>query len=351
MLLVDQRPVADGLELAERGRQAGRDDPLDQLVVSPAVGDQILDRDHLQAVALDVGDQVGHTRHRPVVVHHLADHASRVQPGEPREIDAGLGVAGPLEHAARLGLQGVDMPGLAEVRRSRSRVDRDLDRVGPVVGRDPGRDTLAGLDRDRERCLEGRLVLRGHQVQAELVAPVGGQRQADPAARLLGHEVDRRRCRELGGHHEVPLVLPVLVVADDDHPALADLLDRLVDRRERARRLGAHAATSLSTSIRLMRRPASRHRSDSYGDQPPRRRSDSCGDQPLDVDPTHAATSFSTCLASTSTSTLIRLPTRAAPNVVRLRVSGIRATLSEWSSTAATVRLTPSSATDPFSTT
>ena len=62
----------------------------------------------------------------------------------------------------------------------------------------------------------------------------GGQRQADQPARLLGHEVDRLRRRELRRHHQVALVLAVFAVADDDHAAAADLLDRLLDRRERA---------------------------------------------------------------------------------------------------------------------
>ena len=46
-------------------------------------------------------------------------------------------------------------------------VDRDLDRVGAVVGGDPGADPAGGLDRDREGGLQRRLVLRRHQVEAE----------------------------------------------------------------------------------------------------------------------------------------------------------------------------------------
>ena len=132
-----------------------------------------------------------------------------------------------------LAFSGLTWPGWTRSSGLVSRVDRDLDRVRAVVRRDAGRDAVARLDRDRERRLQGRLVLRRHQLEAELVAALGRQRQADPAARLLGHEVDRLGRDELRGHHEVALVLAVLVVADDDHPALADLLDRLLDRRER----------------------------------------------------------------------------------------------------------------------
>ena len=45
-------------------------------------------------------DQVRQPRHRAVLVHDLAEHAGREEPGEPREVDGGLGVTGALEHAA-----------------------------------------------------------------------------------------------------------------------------------------------------------------------------------------------------------------------------------------------------------
>ena len=123
------------------------------------------------------------------------------------------------QHAAGLGLQREHVPGLHEVARRALGVDGHLDRVRAVGGRDARRDALAGLDRDRERRLEGRLVLGRHQVEAQLVAALGRERQADQPAPLLGHEVDRVGRRELGGHGEVALVLAVLVVADDDHAA------------------------------------------------------------------------------------------------------------------------------------
>jgi hypothetical protein len=63
----------------------------------------------------------------------------------------------------------------------------------------PGGDALARLDRDGERGLERRLVVLGHLAQAELVAALLGERQADQPARVGGHEVDRLGRRELRG--------------------------------------------------------------------------------------------------------------------------------------------------------
>ena len=51
---------------------------------------------------------------------------------------------------------------------------------------------------------------------------------------MRGHEVDRLGRRELRRDREIALVLAVGVVDDDDELALADVLDRLLDRRERA---------------------------------------------------------------------------------------------------------------------
>ena len=73
------------------------------MVVAAAVGDQVGDGGDLQAVELGEGDQVRQPRHGAVVVHDLADHAGRIQPGEPRDIDRRLGMAGAHQHAAVAG--------------------------------------------------------------------------------------------------------------------------------------------------------------------------------------------------------------------------------------------------------
>src|SRR6185295_15270938 len=200
-----------------------------------------------------------------------------------------------------LRLQREDVAGLDEIVWPRAGVDRHLHGAGAVVRRDAGGDPLARLDRDGEGGLEGRLVLGGHEVEAELVAALAGERQADQAAAVGGHEVDRVGRDELGGHREVALVLAVLGIADHDHPPLADGLDRLLDGAERRIR--------------------------------------------------HRIVSFSTYFASTSTSRFTVRPGAAAPSVVRSSVSGMRETSNARSSTPETVRDTPSTAIEPFSTT
>ena len=240
-LALDERDVVlagedlaerDGGELAVGGRQADGGHALDELLRAAPVLDQVLDRDQLDPVALAVRDQVGHARHRPVLVHDLADDAGRVEAREPREVDRGLGLARALEDAAGARAQREDVARLDEVVRALARVDRDLDRARAVGGRDPGRHAFARLDRDRERGLERRLVVVRHRLEAELVAALLGEAEADEPARVRGHEVDRLGRGELGGDREVALVLAVRGVDDDHELALADVLDCLFDRRE-----------------------------------------------------------------------------------------------------------------------
>src|SRR3954454_2717394 len=193
--------------------------------------------------------------------------------------------------------------------------------MGAVVGGDAGADALGGLDRDGERGLQRRLVLRRHQLQTELLATLAGQRQADQAPGFLGHEVDRLRRGELSRHHQVALVLAVRAVADDDHMTAANLLDRLLVRRERSVGLLRHVACCAL-----------------------------CAHPQLPSFPANGDTNRSTYFATTSHSTFSFRPGSASPKFVRSSVSGISETSTQSSPTAATVRLTPSRAIDPRST-
>ena len=124
----------------------------------------------------------GSAGHRAVVAHDLADHAGRVEAGEPREIDGGLGLAGALQHAARPRPERLDVARLDEVVAVLGRVDRYVDRARAVVRRDAGRDALTRLDRVHEGRAERCLVVLGHRAEAELVAALLGEAEADEAA-------------------------------------------------------------------------------------------------------------------------------------------------------------------------
>ena len=192
--------------------------------------------------------EVGHAGHRPVVVHDLADDAGRVEPGEPREVDRRLGLPGALQDAAGARPEREDMAGLDEVvgalASGRSRPGscaRGRAAEIPVV------DALARLDRDGEGGAERRLVALGHRPEAELVAPLAGEAEADQAASVRRHEVDRLGRRELRGDREVALVLAVGGVDDDDELALRGC-PRSPPRSSRRRAVSPRASVSASSA-------------------------------------------------------------------------------------------------------
>ena len=64
---------------------------------------------------------------------------------------------------------------------------------------------------------------------------------------MFGHEIDRFRRDLLGRDDQVALVLAIGVIRHDDHAALGDIADHIVNRVELKRlfRLDDHRATSL----------------------------------------------------------------------------------------------------------
>src|SRR5699024_4474021 len=148
-----------------------------------------------------------------------------------------------------------------------------------------------------------------HQRQLEGVGPGGAHRRAEQPARVAHREADQGGGRGGGGEDQIALVLPVLVIDDDHGGAGGDRRDRVLDGVQAQR---AHRVCPV---------PGSR-----------------------------AAVSFSTYLASTSSSRFTRSPTARRPRVVRARDSGMRPIVTWSPSIAATVRLTPSTAREPLAT-
>jgi hypothetical protein len=120
-----------------------------------------------------------------------------------------------------------DVPGLHDVVGLRVPGHRHPDRPGTVRGGYSRADAGGRLDRDRERGPVRRAVVAHHQREGELPATLLGEREADEAARMRGHEIDRLGRHEVGGEDEIAFVLAVLRVDEDDHPPVADFVDDL----------------------------------------------------------------------------------------------------------------------------
>ena len=231
-LCVEADAIPVRREVTVSGRQRGHRHPLDQHFAALPVADEVLDRDHRQAVLVGELAQLGPTLHGAVVVDDLDQHAGRGQAREPREVDGRLGVPAadqhaPLavaqrEHVSRPG----DLPGLGR------RVGEHARGVGTVGRGDAGADAVTGVDRDGVGGPHLVAVVGGHQRDLEPVEHRGGHRHADHAAAVAdreGHQLGRRLGR---GEDEVALVLAVLVVDDDHGLAGGDVGDGPLDAVE-----------------------------------------------------------------------------------------------------------------------
>ena len=135
--------------------------------------------------------ELGHAGHVGLlVVDDLAEQPGRVEARQPAEVDGGLGVAGPLEHAALARHQRVDVPGAGQVAGSGGRVAERLHGGAAVVGRDAGGGAVAVVDRDEERGALALGVLHDHRRQVELGGPLRGDRRAQVAGGVVEEERD-----------------------------------------------------------------------------------------------------------------------------------------------------------------
>jgi hypothetical protein len=103
------------------------------------------------------------------------------------------------------------------------------------------------------KAVSWRVPLVWPSARAELLDPLLGQRQADQAAAVLGHEVDRVGRRHLRGDDEVALILAVLVVDQDEHPAVARLVDDRLGAAFTSEKVMRQA--SFSSALMIFRAP------------------------------------------------------------------------------------------------
>ena len=223
--LVERRHEGIALERADRGLDRELADALDQLLARLPVGDQLVDRNLLELVLLGEGLDLRPAHHRAVVVDELADHADRLEFGEPAEIDRGFGVAGAHQHAAVLGDQRKHMAGAHEVGGARIVVGEIAHGRDAIVGRDAGGGAVLVVDRHREGGAVRRVVLRHHRREAQPVRELARHRRADDAGGVADDERHLLRRRMHRGHHEIALVLAVVVVGDDDDLAAREGFD------------------------------------------------------------------------------------------------------------------------------
>ncbi len=163
-----------------------------------------------------------------LLVEDLAEDAGRISSGQPREVDGRFGVTGAAKHAALASAEREHVAGANEVGRLTFRIDDGLHRRRAFLGRDAGL-VRAVVDRHGEGRSQRSGVGLDHHRQLQAFANVGEDRNANLPAAVGDHEVDRGGRRLLGGADEIPFILAIFGIDDDDDLAAGNRLDGRFD--------------------------------------------------------------------------------------------------------------------------
>src|SRR5215207_8388217 len=150
-----------------------------------------------------------------------------------RARSSSLRLASPLQHTARSRPKRENVARHLKVLRTRRFIHSNPAGVRPVRRRNSSRDPVPRLYTRGEGRTHTRSVVPGHLRYLQAVYYLPGHRQADETAPVRRHEVYVVGRYKLGRHRQVTLVLPVLIVANNDHLAGFNLFYDLLDRTKR----------------------------------------------------------------------------------------------------------------------
>ena len=117
-------------------------------VMACTVAGDVLHRAKRQAVPTGIGSRLVPPGHAAVGQGQLTEQSARPQPRKLHEIDNGLRVSAPLQHATGPGPQGEDVSWTAQVGGAGLRMDGRLYGTQPVGGGHAGGHAFGGLDAD-----------------------------------------------------------------------------------------------------------------------------------------------------------------------------------------------------------
>uniref|UniRef100_A0A6J7MW47 Unannotated protein n=1 Tax=freshwater metagenome TaxID=449393 RepID=A0A6J7MW47_9ZZZZ len=223
-LTVKHALVGVTLELAPLGWHPRGRHALHQSLVTTAVADEVGNGDEVQPVLIGETAEIVCTRHPTVVEHDLAQHAGGPASGHAGEVNRCLGVTRTLQHPTGPCPQREDVARAVEFGRTAGRVGQRTQGAGTISRRDARRRALTEVHAHRERSTKGLVVVARHDHlgKVELGATLGSETDTDHARGVAHEESNRLGCREVRGHDEVALVLPVLVVGHDHDLAATD---------------------------------------------------------------------------------------------------------------------------------
>ena len=115
-----------------------------------------------------------------------------------------------------------------QIGRTRGWIDGSENGNSSIGSADTGRRSAHRIDRFGKRSAKIGSVHRRHQWQIQLVAAFFGERQADQATAVFGHEVDRLRSCFLRSESHIAFIFAIFVIHQNDLTTLAELFGRFI---------------------------------------------------------------------------------------------------------------------------
>jgi len=159
----------------------------------------------------------------------LADCPGRLQTRHPGQVDGRLSVTGATQHATVLCAQRHHMAGLGEVIGNTRWIRQQSHRGSAVRSRNTCSHTMSGVDSDGIGGAVLVLVDRIHRQQAQPVADIAIERNAQITRGVPDHESDQFGCGLLGGEDQIAFILAILIIDDNDGLTRSDVGNRPFD--------------------------------------------------------------------------------------------------------------------------
>ena len=202
----------------------------DERLAAQAVFNEIGNGDDRHAVYLCEDFEVGHARHRAVILHDFADDAGGdFRSCDAGEVDAAFGLANADENAAGACRNGKDVAGARQITRFAAFGRGKFHRVGAICRANAGGDAFRGLDAHVECRMKTARVVSSHRRDIEFFEALLGHREANQPAAIARHKIDVIGRDMFGEHAKIAFIFAMFVIDEDDHPALFENLNGIFD--------------------------------------------------------------------------------------------------------------------------
>ena len=217
---------ADGFESTKGCVEIDFCRSFNQAFVLQAMRDEVCNGDEFHVVTLGKNPKLWKASHGAILVHDFNNDSCGFKPCKAREINGSFGVAGATEDPTGFRTKGENVPGTTQLLGLGVWVNQCLNCLRPVAcGNARGASVPQQIHGHGEGCFVSGIVGLHHQSKVKFVTARLQQWCANEPSSVGGHEVDDFRGGMPRGNEEVPFVLAIFIVHDNDDFSSLDGFD------------------------------------------------------------------------------------------------------------------------------